>query len=285
MSGSSNGTSRCPHLVRVVLACIGALVIQGCVEEGAGAMPKPDSQGVRNSTPAPADPTGEDDDDDDDDDEVPLKEAKLNIEHNATDLDTGFQGAVDGEGWKRLDFTAPDGRSVLTIQGRGALRELGLTELFFETVEPENAEVPIEEILAVLPEGEYEVEGPTVDGLETEGTALLTHDIPSGPVLTSPGEGETVDPGNLVMSWEPVTRSITGEPINIIRYQLIVETDVEPHPHAIGKLGLSIYVGPSVTSITVPAEMLEPGTLYKWEVLAIEESGNQTLSSSEFETE
>ena len=29
---------------------------------------------------------------------VPLKEAKLNIEHNATDKDTGFQGFIDSEG-------------------------------------------------------------------------------------------------------------------------------------------------------------------------------------------
>jgi len=48
---------------------------------------------------------------------------------------------------------------------------------------------------------------------------------------------------------------------------------------------MSIYVPASVTSVTVPNEFLEPGTVYKWEVLAIEESGNQTLSSSEFTTE
>jgi hypothetical protein len=28
---------------------------------------------------------------------IPLKDAKLNIEHNATDRDTGFQGFVDSE--------------------------------------------------------------------------------------------------------------------------------------------------------------------------------------------
>ena len=27
--------------------------------------------------------------------DVPLKEAKLNVEHNATDEDTGFQGFID----------------------------------------------------------------------------------------------------------------------------------------------------------------------------------------------
>ena len=31
---------------------------------------------------------------------IPLKEAKLNIEHNATANDTGFQGFIDSEGWR-----------------------------------------------------------------------------------------------------------------------------------------------------------------------------------------
>ncbi len=47
---------------------------------------------------------------------------------------------------------------------------------------------------------------------------------------------------------------------------------------------LSMYLRPSVTQITIPGGFLEPGTTYQWEVLAIERSGNQTLSSSEFET-
>ncbi len=215
---------------------------------------------------------------------VPLKEAKLNIEHNATDEDTGFQGFIDSEGWERLDIIGPDG-VVLTLEGRGELRTLGLTELFFETVEPENAEVPIEDILAVLPEGNYIIAGTTIDGEPTEGTALLTHDIPAGPILLSPAEGATVPASNLVMSWSPVTLTITGEPVEIVAYQLIVEVDEEPHPHAFAKRVLSVYVRPSVTSVTVPNEFLEPATSYKWEVLAIEESGNQTLSSSEFSTE
>ena len=46
-----------------------------------------------------------------------------------------------------------------------------------------------------------------------------------------------------------------------------------------------MYLPPSVTSIAIPDGFLEPGTAYNWEVLAIEESGNQTLSSSAFETQ
>jgi len=215
---------------------------------------------------------------------IPLKEAKLNIEHNATALDTGFQGAIDSEGWSRLDITGPSG-TVMTIEGKGELGSLGLTELFFETVEPENAEVPIADMLALLPEGNYTIQGPTVDGVPTYGTAWLTHDIPAGPVLLAPAEGATVPTGNLVMRWSPVTQTITGGSINIISYQLIIEKDEPPHPHAIGKRGLSMYLPASTTSLTVPNEFLEPSTHYLWEVLAIEVSGNQTLSSGEFTTE
>jgi hypothetical protein len=220
---------------------------------------------------------------------TPLKEAKLIIEHNATDEDTGFQGFVDGEGWEHLAFTGPGGK-VLTIDGRGKLGNLGLTELFFETVEPENADIPIEEILKVLPEGNYTIEGPGIEAGErtgpTSGTALLTHKIPAGPVLLSPEEDAEVSADDdLDVSWSPVTQTIDGSDVTIISYQLIIEKDEEPHPHMIGKRGLSMYLPASVTSITVPSGFLEPGTAYDWEVLAIEESGNQTLSSSNFSTE
>jgi hypothetical protein len=220
---------------------------------------------------------------------IPLKEAKLNIEHNATDHDTGFQGAIDSEGWKRLDVTSPDGRVVLTFRGRDALGQLGLTELFFETVEPENADLPIDELLATLPEGNYTIAGPSMENGDsagkTEGTALLTHVIPAGPGLLSPAADATIPTIGQVARWSPVTKTITGDDVTIIAYQLIIEKDVPPHPHMIGKFGLSMYLPASVTSIAIPDGFLEPGTKYNWEVLAIEGSGNQTLSSSAFSTE
>jgi hypothetical protein len=218
---------------------------------------------------------------------VRLKEAKLNIEHNATDEDTGFQGFIDSEGWQRLDMRGPGGQ-VLAFEGRGSLARLGLTELFFETVEPANADVPIAEMLAKLPEGEYTIAGPAQDNGKsagrTSGTALLTHDIPAGPKLVSPSEDATVPVRGVVARWRPVTQTITGEPVRIIAYQLIIEKDTKPHRHMIGKLGLSIYVPRTVTSVAIPNGFLEPRTVYDWEVLAIERSGNQTLSSGSFRT-
>jgi hypothetical protein len=218
---------------------------------------------------------------------LPLKDAKLNIEHNATDRDTGFQGFVDSEGWRRLDVRGPAGK-VLTFEGSGSLGELGLTELFFETVEPENVDTPIGKMLAKLPEGMYRIAGPAQENGKrvgrTAGRAWLTHDIPEGPRLISPAEGATVPTRGLVAEWAPVSKTITGKPVSIIAYQLIIEKDVEPHRHMIGKFGLSMYLPPSVSSIDVPDGFLEPATAYNWEVLAIERSGNQTLSSGSFKT-
>ncbi len=45
-----------------------------------------------------------------------------------------------------------------------------------------------------------------------------------------------------------------------------------------------MYLPRAVTSIAVPDGFLQPRTAYKWEVLAIERSGNQTLSSGSFRT-
>ena len=222
------------------------------------------------------------------DDAIPLKEAKLNIEHNAEDNDTGFQGFLDSEGWNRIRVTGPDGK-VLDFRAEGELGQLGLTELFFESVEPENADVPIAEVLETLPEGEYTFEGTSVEEGDkngtTIGTALLTHDIPDGPELLTPEEDEEVSADEeLVVSWDSVDSAIDGSDINIIAYQLIIETDEEPHQHMIGKFGLSMYLPPDVTEITIPIGFLEPGTDYEWEVLAIEESGNQSIKSSSFST-
>jgi hypothetical protein len=240
-----------------------------CVYAGARSTEQPEAQAAGSARP------------------VPLKDAKLNIEHNATDRDTGFQGFVDSEGWRRLTVRGPDGK-VLRFQGLGSLGELGLTELFFETVEPENAEVPIRRMLAKLPEGRYTIEGPGQENGEstgrTLGRALLTHDIPRGPQLVSPADGATVPTQGVIADWEPVSKTIGGKPTKIIAYQLIIEKDVEPHRHMIGKFGLSMYLPPSVTSIEVPDGFLEPDTAYNWEVLAIERSGNQTLSSAAFGT-
>ncbi|MEO5618202.1 MAG: hypothetical protein ABIS67_10555 [Candidatus Eisenbacteria bacterium] len=217
----------------------------------------------------------------------PLKEAKLIIEHNATDHDTGFQGFLDSEGWDRIEMIGPRGPQ-LDFKGVGSLGELGLTELFFETVEPSNDDKPIAELLQDMPAGTYTFEGRTmIDGESsgrTIGTAELSHVIPDGPALLYPSENAVVSPDGFEARWGAVTQSIHGGPVDIISYQLIIQRDVPPHPRMIGKWGLSMYLPASTLSMAIPREFLQPGTAYKWEVLAIDKSGNQTLSSGEFST-
>ncbi len=216
-----------------------------------------------------------------------LKDGKILIEHNATDEDTGFQGFIDGDPWDRMTITDPDGVDIATVTPAGGLFNFGLTELFFETSEPLNEEVPIFEVLARLPEGTYTFTGLLVEsGAESTFETVLTHAIPVGPTLTSPVDGdETVDPQDTVVSWDPVTTDLDGDAITIVGSQVIVEVDQDPEfPDGFAQPVFSVYLPASATSVVVPAEFMRPDTDYAYEVLAIEESGNQTLSSAEFAT-
>jgi hypothetical protein len=217
---------------------------------------------------------------------VDLAYAKVLIEHNATDEDTGFQIASDGDAWNDLTVRDPDGNAVLAVSTVGGMRSVGLTEMFFETQEPPNDEVPIADMVANLPEGTYAFAGQSVEGDTTQGEATLTHDIPEGPNITAPADGAVVDAdADLTISWDPVTETIDGDAVEVTHYQLIVELDVETEHQGFGASVFSVHVPSTVTSMRVPSEFLEPASPYAFEVLAIEESGNQTLTSRSFETQ
>ncbi len=214
-----------------------------------------------------------------------LAQAKFLIEHNATDEDTGFQIFLDGAPWNRLTVEGPGG-GVLEVSACGNLVGFGLTEGFFETNEPPNAEVPIADVLALFPEGRYGFVATSVAGGSLRGTATLTHTIPAKPEILAPADGAVVDPGNLVISWNPVEASLTGGRITIVGYQVIVSKEVAEKPtESLFKSELSVFLPASRTSVTVPSEFLEPGAAYQFEVLAIETSGNQTIASRAFQTQ
>jgi len=220
---------------------------------------------------------------DDDEDEILFSKTKIIIEFNASAEDVGVQVLLDGDPWKKVAAFSPNGRRILDITAQRSLSKQGLTELFFESSEPSLADLPLKDFLARFPAGTYEFEGRTVEGDEVEGEATLTHVIPAGPVIISPASATddppVVDPNNLVISWEPVTETITGsEDIEIGGYQVIVE-QVEP------LRVFSINLPAESTSVRVPPEFfVERGTLHKFEVLAIEVGGNQTITEGEFVT-
>lgn len=67
----------------------------------------------------------------------------------------------------------------------------------------------------------------------------------------------------------------------IVGYEIVVECEEPDFIEYVAQ------VGPDVTSVTVSPEILgqEDADECKWEVLAIEASGNQTLTESEFSIE
>jgi hypothetical protein len=82
-----------------------------------------------------------------------------------------------------------------------------------------------------------------------------------------------------VIEWRPVTRTLDGSTsLRIVGYQVIVEQE---NPLRV----FSIDLPASATSVRVPPGFLvQRDTLHKFEVLAVEESGNQTITEGEFLT-
>lgn len=206
---------------------------------------------------------------------IPFDRAKILIELNATAEDAGIQVLLDGEGWEKVEIFNPHERRIFQVQGQGSVGDIGVTELSFESAEPSLADLPLEDLLKMFPEGEYKFRGRTVEGDRLEGTATLTHAIPDGPSIVSPEAGAVQDPNNTVIRWDPVT---DPPGIQIVGYQVIVERE---DPLRV----FSVDVPATITSVTVPPEFLEPGTEFKFEVLAIEAGGNQTITESVFKTQ
>lgn len=205
---------------------------------------------------------------------VPFSEAKIFFELNATAQDAGIQALLDGEGWDHVTVLGTDREPLLDIQADGSVGDIGVTELFFESAEPSLADLPLEDLLAMFPEGKYRFEGTTVEGQRLFGVATLSHDIPAEPNVLAPAEGAVTDPANTVVAWEPVTEPAG---INIAGYQVIVELE---DPLRV----FSVDLPSTDTSVTVPAEFLEPATDYKFEVLAVADNHNQTIHEGAFST-
>jgi hypothetical protein len=195
--------------------------------------------------------------------EIPFSTLKLFFEFNSTDNDLGVQLLLDAEDWKRVTGFDPGNKQIVEILASGRLGELGITELFFESAEPEPAEV-----LALFPAGTYRFEGRTVDKETLVGRTTLSHTLPPAPVF-SPSHSELVDRNNAVITWTAIPGSAA--------YQVIVENDDLD-------TSLTMDILPPATSVQIPAAYLRPNLVYKVEVLAISTNNNRTLTEGTFVT-
>jgi len=213
-----------------------------------------------------------------------LGQAKLFFEHNSTDEDTGVHGAFDTSSFAELCVYNPKGRQILAVKPQGSLLKLTMGGIFFESREPPNEEVSIKSLKADFPEGKYTVRGVSHDGIGLIGAATFTHAIPAAPTILLPEDNAVVDLTDLTVMWKPVTRSLDGAPINTTGYEIIITKDVADDPHGFSRPTFDVHVLPSLTALKVPSEFLEPNTPYELEVLALEKSGNQTITAIHFET-
>jgi len=204
---------------------------------------------------------------------IRLDAATMIVEVDATAGDAGAQFFLDGEPWRSMTISGPNGRTLLEIDAEGRLKGWGLTELFSETNEPPFDEVPLAEFKQRFPEGRYTFVGTTVEGDTLVGEARLSHDIPDGPEITSPGDGATVARKGVVARW-----SGPPEPpaIDIVGYRVIVTREDPLRVY-------SVDLPASARKVPIPSAFLEPGTEYELEIQAIEESGNQTFTAIFFE--
>jgi hypothetical protein len=222
-------------------------------------------------------------DHDDDDDEEPFDEARLFFELNDTDGDLGIHGKVDGDEWKYLEIEDPHDRRMLNIRVQGRLKRQGLTELFFESAEPTFDELDPDKFFRRFPQGEYEIEGVTLDGEERESEVYLSHVIPAAPDVVRVNGVDAaedcdadlplIDPtGGVVISWDPVTMSHAAKHgddglgidgiIEVRYYEVVVEID-ESDFKSVANLP------PTTNEWTLPQdffELSEEGE-YKFEIL------------------
>lgn len=207
-------------------------------------------------------------------------EARIYIEYNSTDNDLGFHVSLDAENWKTVKIVNPNGRTIFDVAGKGAYQDLGLSELFFEGAEPTLFDFPLEDLLALFPEGKYTFIGTTVDGHSLVSKSTFTHAVPAAPDVIA--SDTTVGPGNtLNICWDPVTEKATDpaggifpdEPIVVVAYQVIVD------PFQVTLPATDVQM-----CVTLPPQFvasLDPGT-HGFEVLAIEKGGNQTITAGSF---
>jgi hypothetical protein len=218
--------------------------------------------------------------------------AKLIIEFNSTDDDLGVHGAFDDQGWKTLCVFDPNGRAVLEVGPQGQLRDLTMAGIFFESREPPSSEFSFADLKAAFPEGQYAVRGESFDGTILVGSATFTHDVPAPPTITSPKIADDprgtkknpVSRDDLVIGWDRVTKTVAGSPVHITGYEVIVTKEVADDPHGFSRPTYDVHVPATVNRLSVPREFLEADTVYELEVLALEESGNQTISVGCFKT-
>lgn len=219
----------------------------------------------------------------------PVSEAKVFIEDNAGAGDIGVHAFLGVSGWTELCLFDPNDTLIMHLKPQNALSDLGLSEIFWESVEPPYTDWGFEDLKAAFPEGSYTVKGAGKDGKALLGTATFTTTVPLMPNILEPatildeeGDVPAVPHGPVTVAWDPVTQARDGRDVTITGYQIIVILEGTSDPNGFSGQEFNLHVAPEVSRVVIPEAFLRPASLYELEVIAIEQSGNQTIGGSSF---
>jgi hypothetical protein len=223
----------------------------------------------------------------------------FNIEFNATDLDVGVRGFFDFEPWNALSIEDPNSSVIADVAASNSLLLQGFAEWFFESGEPTLDDLSFADFFDRFPEtyGDggkfYTFTATPNEGDDVECEAEFTHVIPCEPEISASGNRGL----GVTISWDPVTQivdtvatennvevgleeplvCVDSEDLEIVGYEVIVETEADGEEKE-----YKIDLPGNATSVSVPPEFIALSYEFEYEVLAIEDSGNQTISEEEF---
>lgn len=220
----------------------------------------------------------------------PINHANLFIEDNAGDGDIGVHGYFDDHGWSELCVFDPAGDMILHVRPEGRMGDLGIAGVFFESREPEYADWDYAALKAAWPEGDYALRALGSDGELLTGAALFTTVLPMMPQIVSPKtvpEPEdlplpVVPVADLTVEWLPVITSQDGRPITLRAYQIWVNKENHEDANGFSRPNFDVHVDADTTSFVIPAAFFDAASVYEIEVVAIEESGNQTIGGASY---
>ena len=228
-------------------------------------------------------------------DALEFTEADIFYELDATAGDVGVHVALDAESWRDLRIEGPAGHTIIKVEPEGNLKEIGLTELFLEGEEPSLDEVPFARLRSLFPEGDYVFpRGPPT----ARSCGARTRSPPSCRARSRwsrPRRSKRFRPTRSSSAGRPAPgvfdpdarKCDTGEEVGLVGYQVIVLLENEEEGL---RREFLVDLPPGATQVPVPAEFVEEGarvegTEFTLEVLAIEDSGNKTITAKGFQVE
>ncbi len=195
-----------------------------------------------------------------------FERVRVFLEQNVQDQDAEvkFEATGGKGGLIALQVKAPDGRTVVDFKAPDS--RLGIRTLVLESPEPRNDG----SVQADFPAGTYTFSGRGVGGEQLEGSAVLSHALPSPTRFIHPRpEATNVRPRRLLLNWQAVK--------GLAAYVVVIEQE------ATGR-EIKANLPANATSFSVPDGFLRPGTEYKLAIGTVASDGNASFIETAFVT-